>query len=267
MDSALDWHGALAALSWQVELGADEAILDAPVNRYELPQKPASAAPQAAALGARPGHAPQPAPKLDPVAEARRIAGAAADIDALGEALGGFEHCALRRGARNAVLGIGHRQARVLILSGAPGREEDRAGRPFAGPAGALLDRMLAAIDLSLEAPDPARGVYLAKLVPWRPPQDRPPQEGELAMLLPFAARLVELVDPEVLVLTGAIACQALLGRGGLRRLRGTWVEALDRPALPMLSPKDLLRRPEAKRDAWADLLTLRARLDGGGAG
>ncbi len=80
-------------------------------------------------------------------------------------------------------------------------------------------------------------------------------------MMLPFVARHVELVNPDVLVLIGNVSCLALLGRKGITRLRGTWTEALGRPALPMLHPAYLLRTPQAKRESWADLLTLQARL------
>ena len=81
-------------------------------------------------------------------------------------------------------------------------------------------------------------------------------------MMLPFLRRHIELADPEVVVLMGNFACQALLGKKGITRLRGAWTTAQDRPALPMFHPAYLLRNPIAKREAWADLLSLKARLD-----
>jgi len=97
--------------------------------------------------------------------------------------------------------------------------------------------------------------------MPWRPPQNRQPQPDEIAMMLPFLERHIELVQPRLLVLMGNTPCQALLGRSGITRLRGNWTEVLSRPTLPMFHPAYLLRSPRYKREAWADLLMLRARL------
>ena len=245
-----------ALLDWQVELGADEAILDAPLDRYALTPPPQPTAPAAATP------APPPvAPTVDPVSEAEAAANRAPDLAALQTALAAFPHCDLRRGASNTVFGQGRPEARVMVVGEAPDREEDRAGHPFAGDAGALLDAMFAAIGLSRDAPDAERALYLAAAFPWRPPADRPPEPAEIAMIRPFALRHVALAQPDVLVLMGALPCELFLGQGGVRRLRGQWQEVLGRPALPMLHPRSLLDRPEAKRDAWADLLALRQRL------
>jgi DNA polymerase len=254
MESPLDFHTAKALLDWQIELGATEAICDAPVNRYEVPEKQAKPAPAAAP-------APVQESEGDAVSVARQAAQSCNDLNALRDALGGFEHCELKRGARNLVFCDGSPQARVMIIGEAPGREEDREGRPFVGRAGQLLDRMLAAIDLGRDAQAVENAVYITNVLPWRPPQNRDPKPEEIAMLLPFVERHVELVDPQVVVLMGNISCQAGLGRRGITRLRGTWATAYDRPALPMFHPAYLLRNPHAKREAWADLLELKARL------
>ncbi len=254
MESALDFHTAKALLDWQIELGATEAICDAPVNRYEVPEKQAKPTPAAAP-------APIPEEKTDAVAEAKAAAKSSHDLNALRAAMAAFEHCELKRGARNLVFADGTPQARVMIIGEAPGRDEDREGRPFVGRAGQLLDRMLAAIDLGREAQAIENAVYITNVLPWRPPQNRDPKPEEIAMLLPFLQRHVELVDPQVIVLMGNISCQAGLGRRGITRLRGHWAEAYGRPALPMFHPAYLLRNPHAKREAWADLLELKARL------
>jgi DNA polymerase len=189
------------------------------------------------------------------------MAAEAPDLAALREALAAYPWCDLRLGARNLVFSDGDPRARVMIVGEAPGREEDREGRPFVGQAGRLLDRMLAAIGLgrSSEAGD---AVYITNVLPWRPPSNRDPEPAELAMMLPFLRRHVELAAPEVLVLMGNHACGAVLGRRGITRLRGQWGEGFGRPALPMLHPAYLLRQPAAKREAWADLLSLAARLE-----
>ena len=194
-----------------------------------------------------------------PVAVARAAAEACDTLEELRAALEAFELCELKKGARNLVFSDGVPGARVMIVGEAPGRDEDRAGRPFVGRAGQLLDRMLAAIGLGRDA-----SVYITNVMPWRPPQNRDPRPEEIAMMKPFLARHVALAAPDLLVLVGNISCQAVLGKRGITRLRGTWQEALGRPALPMLHPAYLLRQPLAKRETWADLLALQARLRDG---
>ena len=176
-------------------------------------------------------------------------------------ALAAFQHCELRRGAKNLVFADGNPAARVMVIGEAPGRDEDIAGKPFVGRAGQLLDKMLDAIGMARAAENAAKSVYITNILPWRPPQNRDPLPDEIAMMLPFVERHVELVKPDVLILMGNISCLALLGRKGITRLRGNWVEALGKPALPMFHPAYLLRNPAAKREAWPDLLMLQDRL------
>lgn len=267
MESA-EYHNALAALAWQIELGADESISDAPVDRYDVPA--AAAKPAAAVVAAVPVGAPPPMQEVDFVAIARAAADGAHDLEGLRAALAGFDHCDLKLGARNLVFSDGVAGARVMIVTEAPTRDEDREGRPFVGRSAQLLDKMLAAIDLSRE-PSSGReagaqkhAVYIASVMPWRTPQDRDPKPEEIAMMLPFLHRHIALAQPDVLVLMGNQTCQALLGKRGITRLRGEWTEALGKPALPMFHPEQLMRAPLAKRDAWADLLSLKARLTDG---
>ena len=174
----------------------------------------------------------------------------------------GYEHCKLKRGARQLVFSDGVVGARVMIIGEAPGRDEDIEGRPFVGRAGQLLDLMFSHIGLSRQGPNPEAALYITNVLPWRPPQNRDPKPDEMAMMLPFLARHVELADPDLIVAMGNHACQALLGKRGITRLRGTWAEALGKPVLPMFHPAYLLRTSEAKREAWADLLSLKARLN-----
>ncbi len=254
-----EYHHALALLNWQVELGATEAICDAGVNRYEVPARVETPKAAAAPTGPAGRSAPPKAVEIDPVAEARRAAEAAGDLDALRAAMERFEHCDLKRGARNMVFSDGIPGARVMIVGEAPGRDEDREGRPFVGRAGQLLDRMLAAIDMGRDRADAP--VYITNVLPWRPPQNREPKPDEIAMMRPFLERHIALAKPEVLVVMGNAGAQALLGKRGITRLRGQWGEALGLPVLPMVHPAYLLRNPTAKREAWADLLALKVRL------
>ncbi|MBB93671.1 MAG: uracil-DNA glycosylase [Rhodobacteraceae bacterium] len=250
-----DIHAAQALLAWQVELGATEAICDAPVDRYGLTVPTARG--QAAVAPAAPGPAAPPAiAEPDPVDMAEKAARAAGSLEALRAALEAFEWCDLKKGARTTVFSDGVPGARVMVIGEAPGRDEDREGRPFVGRAGQLLDRMLAPIGLSR-----AENVYIANVLPWRPPQNRDPRPDEIAMMKPFLAAHIRLAAPEVLVIMGNISCQALLGKKGITRLRGRWDQAVGKPALPTFHPAYLLRTPTAKREAWADMLALRARL------
>lgn len=261
MESLQDCELALALLAWQVELGADEAICDAPVNRYAESVVAPATAPRregAPATALPPDRDAGP----DPVAAAQASAQAAPDLAALRAAMAGYDHCALKQGARTLVFADGLPGARVLVLGEAPGREEDLAGRPFVGAAGQLLDLMLSAIGLDRAATDPDRAAYITNVLPWRPPQNRDPSPAEIAMMRPFVERHIVLARPQMLVLMGNHACDAVLGQRGILRLRGHWTEALGLPVLPMTHPSYLLRNPAAKRDAWADLLSLRARLN-----
>ena len=256
-DIAGDWHAALAALAWQVESGADEVIVDAPVNRYELAveaPKPAAARPVSQAVDA-------PLAVADPVDLARAAANAARSLDDLRAAMAGFDLCDLKKGARNTVFADGNPKARVLILGEAPGADEDREGRPFVGKAGQLLDKMFAAIGLSRTSSDAQTALYITNVLPWRPPGNRDPEPAEIAMMLPFIERHIALVDPAVIVVVGNTPLFALTGTKGILRARGNWTTALGKPMLPMTHPAYLLRNPAAKREAWADLLSLKARL------
>lgn len=253
--SSDDFHALKAALDWQVELGVTEAIQDAPVNRFEEAAKPK---PKSTAAPAQ----PMPMSEADPVAVAQAMASKAGDLSALHSAIAAFDHCDLKKGARNTVFADGNPVARVMIIGEAPGRDEDVQGKPFVGRAGQLLDKMLGAIGLDRASTDPANAAYITNILPWRPPQNRDPEPVEMAMMMPFVTRHVELANPDVLVLMGNISCQAVLGKRGITRLRGNWVQAMGKPALPMFHPAYLLRNPHAKREAWADLLELKARLD-----
>ncbi len=264
---AMSPAAARAALEWLVECGADEAILEAPVDRTALPDRAPGRPPRPPRRSPPPGRArpgpPRPRGRRrgdlpDAVAAAERAAAGAADLPALRAALEAYPHCDLRRGARSLVFADGTPGAPLMILGEAPGREEDRAGRPFAGPAGQLLDRMLAAIGRDRADPDPARSVYLADVLPWRLPGDRAPSPEEMAMLAPFARRHVALAAPRVVVPMGNAALGALTGRTGIARLRGTRMEAGGVTAIPTFHPAHLLRSPERKRDAWADLQAIR---------
>jgi DNA polymerase len=192
------------------------------------------------------------------ILSAREAARAAPDLAALKEALSRFDGVSLRRTATNLVFADGTPAAKVMLVGEAPGAEEDRAGRPFVGASGQLLDRMMAAIGLDRTS------FYITNVCFWRPPGNRKPTDLELAAQKPFVERHIELVAPEVLVLVGAAAAQGLLGTTeGITRLRGRWFQyrlgetGPTIPAMPIFHPAYLLRQPAQKRETWRDLLKL----------
>lgn len=214
------------------------------------------------ALKAKPKAKLQPAD--DAVNTARALAAGASSIAELRAAVDKFEGCALKATARNTVFSDGVDGAPILVLGEAPGREEDEQGKPFVGPSGQLLDRMLATIGL-----DRKSNVLISNTIYWRPPGNRDPTQGETVSCLPFVERLVELTQPKLLILTGKAAAHTVLKReDGVMKLRGRKLlynrEGLAAPvnAMVMLHPAYLLRQPQQKRLAWADLLLAEAWLD-----
>ena len=258
----------LAALRLQMEWGADEALEDAPVNRLRLavPAVERAAAPPAAAAGKvvpiPPAGVSTPPPAAEAVVQAEQAAALAGDLAALHAAIAAFGGCALRDTATSLVLAEGDAAAGLLLIGDAPGADEDRAGRPFAGAAGAYLDRMLASIGLS-----PAQAL-LSPLIPWRPPGDRPPNAMELAVCLPFLRRLIVLARPRYIVLFSPLAARVLLTPVRRRRPRGGWAELAvpgmtePVPVLASASLSAVMQSAAKRREAWADLRQLRRALD-----
>ena len=265
-DIGADWQASLAALAWQFDLGVDEVIGDAPVDRYDLPETTRVAAtapmpPRAVQVTEAPAKETPDQTLAQAVEVAKAAAVRASSLPELQQALATFDLCELKRGARNTVFCDGTPTARVLILGEAPGRDEDIEGRPFVGAAGQMLDRMFAAIGLSRSSQDPSAALYITNVMPWRPPGNRDPEPDEIAMMRPFVERHITLMNPEVIVALGNIPLLALTGQKGIMRVRGTWGTAFGKAMLPMVHPAYLLRNPLAKREAWADLLSLQTRL------
>jgi DNA polymerase len=231
----------VALLRWQIEAGANEAIGETPLDRFAAPAAdaaptaPAPAAPEPRLKGV--SEAPAPELRIDPGADktnAHALAAGANNLDELRAALEVFEGCALKKTATNLVFGDGNPEARILLVGEAPGADEDRLGLPF-----------------------------------WRPPGNRNPTAAEVAACLPFIERLIELVDPEVLVMVGGTAAKTLLGQSdGIMKLRGRWFNyesaRMTRPipATGIFHPAFLLRSPAQKRTAWTDLLAIKRKLE-----
>ena len=273
MDADIDNRAAKKALlDWYVTAGVDETIAEEPVDRFSAASSeaaPAIAAPDAAAPPApasRPAAKPPQLQSRDAAVQtAQGIAAAASSLDELRAAFEAFDGCPLKETAMSFVFADGNPDARLMFVGEAPGAEEDRQGIPFVGPAGRLLDKMLAAIGLD------RTGVYITNILPWRPPGNRNPTDAEIGACLPFLERHIALAHPDILIFVGGTAAKTLLRRQeGIMRLRGRWMmyepPAGDPvPARALLHPAYLLRQPAQKRETWNDLLDIRARLDAPG--
>lgn len=269
----------LADLAWLVEAGADEAMLDEPVNRLVQRATPAASAAakpapvtRAAIPVASPPHAGErrafphenkAAPAgayTDQIGTALDIAAKCNTLDELRAALEAFDGGALKKNSTHTVFADGNPNARIMLIGEAPGRDEDRAGLPFVGRAGKLLDKMVAPIGLHR-----AENFYITNVLPWQPPGNRDFGLEEAAMCLPFLRRHIELKSPDVLLLLGRIAVKNVLGKTeGIMSLRGKWFEYHVNgrmiPALCTLHPAYLLRRPVDKKLAWRDMQSFEAK-------
>jgi DNA polymerase len=266
-----------AALDWYRAVGVDLAVGDEPVDRCAAsaaaPRRSAPVSPTATAAtplivapqlqrNAAAAPAPPPVTSLtaDP-SETRALAAAAPTLEALRATMEAYEGCTLKKRATQLVFADGNPEASIMLVGEGPGEQEDLTGKPFVGRAGQLLDRMLAAIGLDRSK------VYIANMVPWRPPGNRDPSPEELALCTPFLVRHVELVAPKFVVTLGNVPTKSLFQTGsGITRMRGQWQD-LDIGShrvrtLATLHPAYLLRSPASKALAWKDMLSLRAELD-----
>ena len=286
-----------AWLEWYVSMGVTELVAEQPFDRFGLPEPddraPGSkttkistvpdrkagaattsrsddgppswvlddAGPIAPTSGMSPSSGASAAPSgLDlggSADDARALAASCQTLEALKEALQSFDGCPLKETAINLCFADGNPEAPIMLIGEAPGAQEDRQGKPFVGPSGQLLDRMLATINLDRTK------VYITNVIFWRPPGNRTPTASEIAICQPFLERQIELLHPKLLVFVGGIAARALLGVSqGVTKLRGrnfTYKASgdLEIPAIVMFHPAYLLRQPAQKRLSWRDLLAI----------
>ena len=304
--SAATIHQLITQLAWQAEMGVDEAFLGADalampkvkLDKY-LPSMTSmtsvtsgvvsgasgvSSSPSVASAGSSTGSssnvsAPEAAKisgampantmpastgsaqkSLKSMPDSPDLAAITSLVD-LKAALLAFDGCALKHTASNLVFADGNPGARLMIIGEAPGRDEDMVGLPFVGASGQLLDKMLASIGLN------RAHVYIANLLPWRPPGNRTPTVEETAMMLPWLRRHVQLANPDYVLILGGSAAKAVLGtKDGILKIRGRWQDvdfgdATVRPTLASLHPAYLLRSPAQKRLSFADMLSVSSRL------
>ena len=278
-----DRNELIAMLAWQLDMGIDEALLNhpqadaVPLRLDQLLAVVAPAGDKDVSQTAMGGTAPQPSEAVKMANSALANSGAVpsedktntdslalADITSLSDlqsAMAKLDDCPLKHTASNLCFADGNPGTRLMIIGEAPGRDEDRAGVPFVGADGQLLDKMIASIGLDRAS------VYLTNLLPWRPPGNRSPTDEEMAMLLPWLFRHVQLAKPEIVLLLGGAAAKLVLGsHDGIMKLRGRWRDVdfgdgVPRPVMASLHPAYLLRSPAQKRLAFDDLLSVAKRL------
>ncbi|MBV8884629.1 MAG: uracil-DNA glycosylase, partial [Chroococcidiopsidaceae cyanobacterium CP_BM_RX_35] len=171
--------------------------------------------------------------------------------------------CGLGESRTHAVVGRGNLQAPIMIVGEAPGQNEDETGLPFVGRAGELLERILAAVKL-----DSQQDIYVCNIIKCRPPNNRTPTTEETAACKPYLLEQIRLVDPRIILLTGATALKSLTGdKRSITKIRGTWIEWEGRLCMPIFHPAYLLRNPSREQGSpkwlmWQDIQAVRTKLD-----
>ncbi len=173
------------------------------------------------------------------------------------------QRCILGSNRIQAVISRGNPQAPIMIIGEAPGQTEDETGLPFVGKSGQLLDQILASVELNTET-----DVYICNVCKCRPPNNRPPTPAEIAACQPYLLEQIRLVNPKIILLTGATAVKGLLGdKRGITKIRGQWMECFGRLCMPIFHPSYLLRNPARTEGSpkwlmWQDIKEVRAKLD-----
>lgn len=272
MTETFEQYDDLTMLEWFIAAGADEAISDEPINRFEA----ISIEPSAAKATKTPNQLNQPSQISTPRPVAPRpvqpangagaeaansVAAACNTLDELKTAIEAFDGGLLKRSAKNTVFADGVAGSNLMVIGEAPGADEDQMGKPFVGVSGQLLDKMLEAIGHSRQT-----NAYISNIVPWRPLGNRTPDQAIIAMCLPFIKRHIELAKPKAILMLGGVAAKSLLEtEEGITRIRGKWRELTfsgqKYAAMPTYHPAYLLRQPAQKSMAWRDLLSVKNKL------
>ncbi len=260
------------ALQWYLEQGVTDVLMPEARDRLAVPEVPSLPISQERPFFQDSIVQKVPAPLVSPShtrEEAEALASGAQSLEALRVCIAQFEGLALKKTAMNLVFSDGNPQSAVMVIGDIPAAEDDRAGIPFQGAGGVLLDAILASIGLDRKAGEPEKGAYLTNVLNWRPPGGRSPLVGEIEASLPFVRRHIGLVRPKILLLCGEVVTKSLLGGGeSFSKVRHAWhvysgsdFGGFEIPALVTYHPAYLLHTPEKKRAVWGDMLSLRQRL------
>ena len=241
-------------MQWYIQAGINEICADSPINTLQKEE---------ANLLKNERPATTTLAQAGSVAcdSARDLCKNAETLSDLEKIVKNFEGCSLKFSANSTVFGYGNEHARLMIIGEAPGADEDRIGKPFVGRSGHLLDKMIKAIGLTRD------DCYITNVLPWRPPGNRTPTDGEVAVCLPFLKRQIELIQPQIILLLGASAANAVLNRGEtISKLRGHFIDYVTEnsykiPTLASFHPAYLLRSPAQKAKAWIDFIRIKKYL------
>jgi len=178
-------------------------------------------------------------------------------LERLRKSINEIKNCSLKNNATNMVFSDGNPKSKIMLLGEAPGFNEDQEGLPFVGRAGALLDKMLASINLD------RKNVYISNIINFRPPENRRPTDEEIKRYLPFVEKHIEIINPKILVLLGSTAMNALIGSEVvISKVRGNWIEKqfgkCKTSIIVTFHPAFLMRQPAQKKMAWIDLKMIR---------
>ena len=178
-------------------------------------------------------------------------------LEKLKKSILNIKNCELKKSATNVVFSDGNPKAKIMLIGEGPGANEDREGLPFVGRAGALLDKMLASINLD------RKNTYITNVVNYRPPENRRPTEEEIAKYLPYLKQHIEIINPRILVLLGSTALNAIIGNKiVISKARGQWAEKqfgeCKASVIVTFHPAFLMRQPAQKKMAWIDLKMIR---------
>ena len=251
--------GIKEILEWYLTAGVDETCGEVPFALAEPAKEMPRIVPAAVSAAVRPAELAQAT--INACQSARELCQKAETLEELKKMVEEFDGCALKLTANKTVFGYGSGTARLLLIGEAPGADEDRSGIPFVGRSGQLLEKMLKAIGFDRNE------CFITNVLPWRPPGNRTPTEGEIAVCLPFLKRQIDLVSPEVIMILGGSAANALLDNGEpISRMRGKWLEYKKSdggkvPVLASFHPAYLLRNSGQKAKAWVDMLRMKQKL------
>ena len=252
-----------SALEFYLLAGVDETVGESAINLATPPEKvvlpinilPQSSNPPSSTIRQATTELAQATASA--CQSAHQLCAQAQNLAELRQAVENFEGCALKLTATHTVFGDGNPEAKIVLIGEAPGADEDRVGIPFVGRSGQLLDKMLSYIGLDRSQ------YYITNILPWRPPGNRTPTGGEIAVCLPFLKRQLELINPDYILLLGGSSANALFdNQDPISKLRGHWLEyslpnGKTAKALATFHPAYLLRNSGQKAKAWADLLKL----------
>ena len=181
----------------------------------------------------------------------------AENLERLKKSIGAIKNCSLKSSATNIVFSDGNPKSKIMLVGEAPGSNEDKEGLPFVGRAGALLDKMLASINLD------RKNIYISNIINYRPPENRRPTDEEVNRYMPFIKKHIEIINPKILILLGSTAMNALIGNDiVISKARGNWIDKqfgnCKTSVIITFHPAFLMRQPAQKKMAWIDLKMIR---------